>query len=42
MDASLISEMKTVQAENAVWKRMYADMAMQRIELVEGSPRKKK
>jgi hypothetical protein len=29
MDASLISEMKQLQAENARLKRMYADMAMQ-------------
>ena len=29
MDASLISEMKQLQAENARLKRMYADIAMQ-------------
>ena len=29
MDASLISEMKQLQAENALLKRMYADIAMQ-------------
>ena len=29
MDASLISEMKQLQAENTRLKRMYADIAMQ-------------
>jgi putative transposase len=29
MDASLISEMKPLQTENARLKRMYADIAMQ-------------
>jgi putative transposase len=29
MDASLISEMRPLQAENARLKRMYADIAMQ-------------
>ena len=29
MDASLISDMKQLQAENARLKRMYADIAMQ-------------
>jgi putative transposase len=29
MDASLISEMRQLQAENARLKRMYADIAMQ-------------
>ena len=40
MDASLISEMKQLQAENARLKRMYADMAMQN-ELVKEALAKK-
>jgi putative transposase len=40
MDASLISEMKHLQAENARLKRMYADMAMQN-ELVKEALAKK-
>ena len=40
MDASLISEIKHLQAENARLKRMYADLATQN-ELVKGSHRKK-
>ena len=40
MDASLISEMKKLQAENARLKRMYADIAMQN-ELVKETLAKK-
>jgi putative transposase len=40
MDASLISEMKQLQAENARLKRMYADIAMQN-ELVKEALAKK-
>jgi hypothetical protein len=40
VDASLISEMKQLQAENARLKRMYADMAMQN-ELVKEALAKK-
>jgi putative transposase len=40
MDASLISEMRQLQAENARLKRMYADMAMQN-ELVKEALAKK-
>ena len=40
MDASLISEMKQLQAENARLKRMYADLAMQN-ELVKEALAKK-
>ena len=40
MDASLILEMKHLQAENARLKRMYADMAVQN-ELVKEKPSQK-
>ena len=40
MDASLISEMKQLQADNAGLKRMYADIAMQN-ELVKEALAKK-
>jgi putative transposase len=40
MDASLISEMKQLHAENVRLKRMYADMAMQN-ELVKEALAKK-
>jgi putative transposase len=40
MDASLISEIKQLQAENARLKRMYADIAMQN-ELVKEALAKK-
>jgi putative transposase len=40
MDASLISEMKQLQTENALLKRMYADIAMQN-ELVKEALAKK-
>jgi putative transposase len=40
MDASLISEMRQLQAENARLKRMYADIAMQN-ELVKEALAKK-
>ena len=40
MDASLISELKQLQAENARLKRMYADIAMQN-ELVKEALAKK-
>ena len=40
MDASLISEMKQLQAENARLKRMFADVAMQN-ELVKEALAKK-
>ncbi len=40
MDASLISEMKQLQAENARLKRMYADVSMQN-ELIKDALAKK-
>ena len=40
MDASLISEMKQLQAENARLKRMFADISMQN-ELVKEALAKK-